>query len=102
MSVQNAKKIFTLVHEEIRPDVVINSNAQIITLIAPYLSKDIKIITVAHSLKYQEADVAAFNHSFVDGIVALSKSGKTYLQKRFHIKDGEKIKGVKTVVEEVD
>ena len=92
VSIQNAKKILTLVHEEIRPDVIINSNAQIITLIAPYLSKDIKLITVAHSLKYQEADVAAFNHSFVDGIVALSKSGKTYLQKRFLIKDGEKIK----------
>lgn len=92
VSVQNAKKILTLIHEVICPDVIINSNAQIITLISPYIRADIKIVTVAHSLKYQEADVAAFNHSFVDGIVALSKSGKTYLQKRFHIKDGEKIK----------
>ena len=92
VSTQNAKKALTLIHEVICPDVIINSNAQIITLISPYIRADIKIVTVAHSLKYQEADVAAFNHSFLDGIVALSKSGKTYLQKRFHIKDGEKIK----------
>lgn len=101
ISVQNAKKILKLIHEAICPDVIINSNAQVITLIAPYISANIKIVTVAHSLKYQEADVAAFNHSFVDSIIALSKSGKAYLQKRFHIKDNEKVKVIYNFVSEL-
>ena len=102
VSLENAKKVLALIHGVIRPDVIINSNAQIITLITPYVDANIKIITIAHSLKYREADIAAFNHSFVDGIVALSKSGKTYLENRFRIKDVDKIRVVYNFVSACD
>lgn len=91
ISIQNLKKAIKIINEEIKPDIVINSFAKVISLIAPYLNNNIKLITVSHSLKYIEAELAGRNNKYVDKIIALSHSGKRYISKRFSIKDTDKI-----------
>lgn len=91
ISIQNQRTILKVINEDIKPDIIINSFATVISLIAPYLSNNIKLITVSHSLKYIEAELAGMNSKYVDKIIALSRSGKRYISKRFSIKDTDKI-----------
>ena len=91
ISMANLKKTVEIINNEIKPDIVINSFAKVISLIAPYLNNNIKLITVSHSLKYIEAELAGMNNKYVDKIIALSHSGKRYISKRFSIKDTDKI-----------
>lgn len=91
VSMQNIKRIIEIINEDIKPDIVINSFAKVISLIAPYLNNDIKLVTVSHSLKYIEAELAGMNNKYVDNIIALSHSGKRYISKHFSIKDTDKI-----------
>ena len=56
-SFRNARKMLQLVNN-IRPNVIINSFGAVFTLILPYIPNDIMVITVSHSLRYNEADVA--------------------------------------------
>ena len=62
ISFSNIRSIIKLINEEICPDILISSCAKVIALALPYLNDSIKIITVSHSLKYIEADIAAFNY----------------------------------------
>lgn len=91
ISIGNLKKTVEIINNEIKPDIVINSFAKVISLVAPYLNNDIKLITVSHSLKYIEAELAGMNSKYVDKIIALSHSGKRYISKRFFIKNTDKI-----------
>lgn len=91
ISICNLKKTIEIINNDIKPDIVINSFAKVVSLIAPYLNNNIKLITVSHSLKYIEAELAGMNNKYVDNIIALSHSGKSYISKRFSIKDTDKI-----------
>ena len=91
ISIGNLKKTVEIINNEIKPDILINSFAKVVSLIAPYLNNNIKLITVSHSLKYIEAELAGMNNKYVDKIIALSHSGKRYISKRFSIKDADKI-----------
>lgn len=91
ISIDNLKKTVEIINNEIKPDIVINSFAKAISLIAPYLNDNIKLITVSHSLKYIEAELAGMNSKYIDNIIALSHSGKEYIKKRFSIKETNKI-----------
>lgn len=91
ISMQNLKRTIKIINEDIKPDIVINSFAKVISLIAPYLNNDIKLVTVSHSLKYIEAELAGMNNKYIDNIIALSHSGKRYISKHFSIKDTDKI-----------
>lgn len=91
ISMANLKKTVEIINNEIKPDIVINSFAKVISLIAPYLNNNIKLITVSHSLKYIEAELAGMINKYIDKIIALSHSGKRYISKRFAIKDTDKI-----------
>lgn len=86
----NLRAILKAINEDIRPDIIINSHAGAISLLAPYFNDNIKLVTVSHSLKYFEAELAGMNHKHVDKVIALSHYGKAYLQRRFGIGD-EKI-----------
>mgnify|MGYP003293138250 CR=1 FL=1 len=90
ITISNLKKVLKVINEEVRPDLIINSFAKAISLLAPYLNDNIKLITVSHSLKYIEAELAGMNSKYVDSIIALSHFGKEYIKKRFSIKE-EKI-----------
>ncbi len=99
LSISNARKLIRLINDMIKPDVLVNSNSQIVAFSIPFLLPNIKVITVSHSLKYIEADIAAYNHLFTDNVVALSYYNKKYLDKRFHIQDENKCVVVYNFVE---
>lgn len=91
-TLKNAIQVLKIINEQIHPDLLIASGATLIPVIAPYLSNDIKVVTVSHSNKYTDSDYAAFNHQYVDRIVAASSIyNKKYLERKFNIKDKEKI-----------
>lgn len=82
-SEKNAREVLTLVNNEIKPDVVINSCSRLIALLTPFLNNEIKVINVSHSLRYDEADYAGFNSEYADKVVALSGYNKEYLEQTF-------------------
>ena len=100
ISFSNIRSIIKLINEEICPDVLISSCAKVIALALPYLNDSIKIITVSHSLKYIEADIAAFNYQYSDVVIALSNYNKEYLNKAFNIQDDNKVRVVYNFVNE--
>lgn len=101
LSVENAKSIINLINIKIKPDIVINSRSTIFPLIVPYFDNSIKIISVSHSLKYVEADIAGYNSKYVDTIIALSGYGKTYLVNRFGKSLSGKVKVIPNSVETI-
>ena len=99
-SYENACKILKLIADEIKPDIIINSFGIVIPLIIPYLPNNIKVITVSHSLRYNEADVAGINSRYADHVIALSYFNAQYLKKTFHI-ENSKISVIYNCVEDV-
>lgn len=100
ISFENVSRIVQLINEKIQPDILISSCAKAISIALPYLNNNIKVITVSHSLKYIEADIAAFNYEYADAIIALSNYNKIYLDKTFSIKDNNKVQVVYNFVKE--
>lgn len=94
LNIDNVKKILNLIDDIIKPDVIIGSNAFVLPVIARFLNDNIKIITVSHSLKYIESDVAAVAHRYVDHVIAGSVYNGQHMAKKFGIKDSHKIKVV--------
>lgn len=64
-------------------DIIINSNSHFLAKITPYINNGTRLITVSHSLGTLDCDNAAFNHRYIDSIIALSQNCKKYLTKRF-------------------
>ena len=100
ISIGNLKKAIEIINNEIKPDIIINSCARVVSLVAPYLNDNIKLITVSHSLKYIEAELAGINSKYVDRIIALSHFNKEFIRKKFSIKDAEKLSVVYNFVGE--
>lgn len=101
LSVINAKNLLRLISEE-NPHVIINSSSKLASLILPYISDDIVYISVSHSLKYTEAEIAGFNSIYSDKIIALSEYGRKYLEKRFSITKDDKIVAISNFSEPLD
>ena len=100
ISIGSLKKAIKTINNEIKPDILINSCARAISLVAPYLNNSIKLITISHSLKYIEAELAGINSKYVDRIIALSHFNKEFIRKKFSIKKTEKISVVYNFVGE--
>lgn len=100
ISYENISRIVTLINDTIQPDVLIISCAKALAVALPYLNNNIKVITVSHSLKYIEADIAAFNYKYADVVIALSDFNKIYLDKTFCISDNKKVRVVYNFVKE--
>ena len=92
-SATNANNIVNIINK-LNPDVLIVSFACVVGLTLPFLNNNICIITISHSLRYNEADMAAMNAPYTDRIIALSHYNKIYLQDKFGIKDNRKIQVV--------
>lgn len=90
-SVDNAKKIIAL-FERIKPDIIVNSNAYLLSLITPYLDDEINIVNISHFVNGKLADIAGFNSEYVDSVISLSSFGKLYLDKKFNVSDKTKVK----------
>lgn len=90
---ENALLFLKLINEEIRPDLVISSLGMIIPVIAPFIDDRIRVMTVSHSGKYFNSEYTTLNHSYIDNIIAASSDfNKRHLERRFHIRDKEKVK----------
>ena len=83
LSISNVLKVLYQINHILKPNVVINSRSTIFPLIVPYLNNNIKVISVSHSLKYVEADIAGFNGKYADTVIALSRYGQKYLEKTY-------------------
>lgn len=94
------KKAFLNIINGERYGLIINSNSKIIALLSPYIINSTKILTVSHSLRYTESDLAAFNTRYLDGIIALSHYNKDYLLKKFRIDNNDKVKVIYNFVSE--
>lgn len=90
-SVKNARKLLDIIKEE-TPQIIINSNFPIFSLISPYVDDVIKIISISHFTDGKLAWAAGLNAQYIDCIIALSTYGKKYIEKKFHVSDTEKIK----------
>ena len=86
-SLKNAMTVAELINKSIDPDVIINSNAVLMSLIAPYIKNNIRIISVSHSLRYDEADVAGCCSDYIDSIIALSTYGQKYIESNYGCKN---------------
>lgn len=86
LTVENARLFIHLINKDIKPDILISSNALIISVITPFLLNSIKIYTISHSGRFFRSDYAAVHHKYLDGIIAASsKFNKEYLNKRFKV-----------------
>ncbi len=99
-SVDNAVRLLSLI-DELKPDVIINSSFPLIALVSPYISNEIKIISVSHFVDGILSWYAGFNAQYTDRIISLSSYGKVYLEKKFHIADNEKVKVVFNFMPEI-
>lgn len=75
--------------KEWRIDIVINSDSQLMAILAPFV--DSPIVTVSHFVNGKCALNAGYNSKYISQIVSLSNYGKMYLEKEFCIKDRNKV-----------
>ena len=73
-------------------DLIINSNNNVISIIAPFLKSP--IISVSHFVDGILADCAGYNCKYNNAIIALSHYGKKYLEEKFKIYEPNKVKVV--------
>lgn len=99
LSLDNALQVINIINNQIHPDLLIASGATLIPIVAPFLSDDIRIVTVSHSNKYTVSDYSAFNHQYIDRIIAASSIyNKKYLERKFSIKEKDKIQVIENFV----
>lgn len=96
----NAVSFLSLI-ERLEPNIIVNSSYPLIALVSPYVSNDIKIISVSHFVDGILSWYAGFNANYADQIISLSSFGKTYLEEKFHIADKEKVKVVFNFMPEI-
>lgn len=102
LSVENAKRLIKLINEEIKPNAILNSNSALMSLVTPYIDDKIRVVSVSHSLRYNEADTAGLNSNYADGLIALSTFNKDYLCNKFKINNRDKVSVIYNCVEELD
>ena len=61
-------QVTVYINEIVKPDVIINSNAALMSLVVPYIFDGIRIINISHSLRYNEADTGATGDNSVASI----------------------------------
>lgn len=103
LTITNALKLVSIINNDIKPDLIIASYAPLINVVSPFLSDSIKIITVSHSLRFFESEYSVINHKYIDKVIAASSIyNKSFLEKRYHIKDKNKIDVIYNFVAELN
>lgn len=89
-SYDSAVRLIDIIKED-NPEIIINSNVNLMSLVLPYISNKIKVVSICHSLGSLETETSGLNHEYVDGIVALSGYAQTHIKKRFRLSSIKKI-----------
>lgn len=89
-SINNAKKLLTIIDYE-KPDIILNSNFHLLSIISPFIPNNINLISISHFVNDKLAWFAGYNAKYIDNIISLSTYGKQYLEKEFKIKQTDKI-----------
>lgn len=87
----NAKKLIALINE-IKPDIIINSSALLLSLVTPYLNNNIKIISISHFVNGNMAHIAGFNSNYLDVVITGSHYGSKYIENEFRIINKNKVR----------
>jgi glycosyltransferase involved in cell wall biosynthesis len=89
-SVSNVNTFLNLI-DEIKPDIIVNSNFQLMSVAIPYIDFNIIKISISHFVDGELAKVAGFNHIFYTAIIALSLEGKKFLDYYYKINEKNKV-----------
>lgn len=89
-SVNNVKNLLSII-EKNKPDIIINSNFELLSLAIPYVDKDIIKISVSHFVDGKLAYVSGFNHSYFDSVISLSNAGKEIIKRYYKQIDPNKL-----------
>lgn len=90
LSVKNAIKFLSLI-EELSPDIILNSNSSLCALISKYIPNTIYLVSISHFVNGPLSWAAGYNSEYIDKIISLSTYGKNYLEKKFKIKEFNKV-----------
>lgn len=71
-------------------DLIVNSDSPVISLLSSYIK--VPIISISHLVNGKFACIAGYNYNYLNNIVSLSCAGKKYIEKKFNIKDNNKVK----------
>lgn len=96
----SAKELLSII-EEAEPEIIINSNVDLLSLVLPYISNDIKVISICHSLGSLETETAGLNNEYADMIVALSGYAMSHILCRFKMST-DKITVIPNFVADLD
>lgn len=80
LSRSNALLLLSLIREEL-PDIIVNSDSPLLAIIIPFISSEVKVISVSHFVDGLLADIAGFNGRYLNSLISLSTYGKEYLSK---------------------
>ncbi|OYP66549.1 glycosyltransferase family 4 protein [Prevotella sp. P5-64] len=82
-------------------DIIINSDSEVITILAPFL--EARIVTISHTFNNMPAIEAGYNHKYVNKVIALSDAGRHFINNYFNITDKNKVTYIYNFVQhEVD
>lgn len=70
-------------------NLILNSNSSVMAYLAPFVNAP--IVTVSHFVNGIHADCAGYNNEYISRIIALSNYGKQYIEKKFCIKEKDKV-----------
>lgn len=90
LSVNNARLFLNIIKKE-DPDIVVNSNAMLLSCVAPFLENRINLVSISHFVNGCLADIAAYNFKYVNAIISLSNYGRLYIEKENRITNSNKI-----------
>lgn len=81
-------------------DCIINSNSSFLPVMAPFLT--VPIVSVSHFVNGRHAINAGYNADYSNAIIALSNYGRQYIERKFDIRDNDKVKVVYNFVAATD
>lgn len=90
LSINNANKLLKIIQDE-KPDIIINSAFYLLSILSPYIDNSIKVISISHFVDGYYAKIAGANFQYIDKIIALSSFGKSHIEKRYSIKNKDKV-----------
>ncbi|MEL4455019.1 glycosyltransferase family 4 protein [Lutimonas vermicola] len=81
----NNAKLFLEIINKIEPDIIINSNSRILSLMIPFINYKTIKISISHFVDGQLGITAGYNWRHYNSIIALSEQGKIFLKKFYQI-----------------